>query len=202
MMPRARTLAIGVIGLALGLRIDAAAAHPHVWIDAVTTFVFEDRALVALRHEWRFDEIFSAYVVEEHDANGDGVFDAAETRAVYEQAFDNLRDYGYFTHVRIDGVALPLAEVTDFVARNDDGVVIYSFTMPLPHPVDPGAVRFAAGIYDPEYYVEILLDEFDPVRFEGPPSGACTFAIEEDAEHPIYYGLVDPPMITLGCATS
>jgi hypothetical protein len=38
--------------------------------------------------------------------------------------------------------------------------------------------RFAAGIYDPKYYVEVLLDEDDPVRFEGLPSGACTYAIQ------------------------
>ena len=74
--------------------------------------------------------------------------------------------------------------------------------MPLAEPVDPGASRFAAGIYDPEYYVEVLLDEDDPVRFEGLPSGACTYAIQEDSEHPIYYGLVNPLTIVLSCETS
>ena len=58
------------------------------------------------------------------------------------------------------------------------------------------------GIYDAEYYVEVLLDEDDPVRFEGLPSGACTYAIEEDSEHPIYYGLVNPLTIVLSCETS
>jgi nickel/cobalt exporter len=33
------------------------AAHPHVWIDAVATFVFEDGALVGLRQHWQFDEL-------------------------------------------------------------------------------------------------------------------------------------------------
>lgn len=188
--------------VALGLRDDRAAAHPHVWIDAATTFVFEDRALVGLRHHWRFDEFFSSFVIEEHDADGDGAFDETETQAVREQAFANLREYDYFTHLRIDGKKLPLDQVTGFTAENDDGVLVYTFTMPLPEPVDPGARRMAAGVYDPEYYVEVLLDEFDPVRFEGIPSGACTFAIREDTEHPIYYGMVNPLAITLSCATS
>ena len=69
----------GAVALALLSHGGGATAHPHVWITDVTTFVFEGRELVALRHHWQFDEIFSSFVIEEHDANGDGRFDAAET---------------------------------------------------------------------------------------------------------------------------
>jgi ABC-type uncharacterized transport system substrate-binding protein len=179
-----------------------AAAHPHVWIDGVATLLFEDRMLVGVRHHWEFDEMFGSYVVEEHDANRDGKLDRAEIASIQSNAFSNLRDYDYFTHVRIDGKDMPLHEVTDFTATIENGVLVYEFTMPLPEPIDPGASQFAAGIYDPEYYVEVLLDEDDPVRFEGLPSGACTYAIQEDSEHPIYYGLVNPLTIVLSCETS
>ena len=179
-----------------------AAAHPHVWINAVATFLFEDRMLVGVHHHWEFDEMFGSYVIEEHDANGDGKLDRAEIASIQANAFSNLRDYDYFTHVRIDGKDMPLQEVTDFTARIENGVLVYEFTMPLAKPIDPGASQFAAGIYDPEYYVEVLLDEDDPVRFEGLPSGACTYAIQEDSEHPIYYGLVNPLTIVLSCETS
>jgi hypothetical protein len=54
----------------------------------------------------------------------------------------------------------------------------------------------------PNTMSRVLLDENDPVRFAGLPSGACTFDIREDAEHPIYYGMVYPLAITLACATS
>jgi len=178
------------------------AAHPHVWINAVATFVFEDRMLVGLRHHWEFDELFGSFVIEENDANGDGALDEAEIASIQANAFANLEDYGYFTHVRIDGKEVPLSEVTDFTARIEDGVLVYEFAMPLAEPIDPGGERFAAGVFDPEYYVEVLLDEDDPVRFEGLPSGACTYAIREDTEHPIYYGLVYPLTINLDCATS
>jgi ABC-type uncharacterized transport system substrate-binding protein len=194
-------VAIGGCGLALA-SAGPAAAHPHVWINAVATFLFEDRMLVGVRHHWEFDEMFASYVIEEHDADGDGKLDRAEIASVQANAFSNLRDYDYFTHVRVDGKDLPLREVTDFTARIDNGSLVYEFTMPLAKPVDPGARRFAAAIYDPEYYVEVLLDEDDPVRFEGLPSGACTYAIEEDSAHPIYYGLVNPLTIVLSCETS
>jgi ABC-type uncharacterized transport system substrate-binding protein len=190
------------LALASAVWAGPAAAHPHVWIDAVATFLFEERQLVGLRHRWAFDEFFGSFVVEEHDTDGDGALDPAEIEAIRDAAFSNLREFGYFTHVRIDGKALPLHEVRDFTARLDNGVLVYEFTMPLPEPIDPGAERFTVGIYDAEYYVEVLLDQDDPVRFEGLPSGFCTFAIREDEDHPIYFGMVYPLAITLSCATS
>jgi ABC-type uncharacterized transport system substrate-binding protein len=192
----------GALTLVLLAPGGSATAHPHVWITGVTTFVFEGRELVALRHRWQFDEFFSSFVIEEHDANGDGSFDAAETASVQEGAFANLEDYDYLTNARIGGDPQRLTEVQDFRAIVEDGVLIYEFTLPLPEPIDPARVSFAAGIYDPEYYVEVLLDENDPVRFAGLPPGACTFDIREDADHPIYFGMVHPLAITLSCATS
>jgi ABC-type uncharacterized transport system substrate-binding protein len=194
-------LVIGGCGLALASG-GPAAAHPHVWINAVATLLFEDRMLVGVRHYWEFDEMFGSYVIEEHDVDGDGKLDRAEIASIQANAFSNLRDYDYFTHVRIDGKDMPLHEVRDFTARIENGVLVYDFTMPLAEPIDPGVSQFAAGIYDHEYYVEVLLDEDDPVRFEGLPSGACTYAIREDSEHPIYYGMVNPLTILLTCATS
>jgi len=64
-------VAIGGCGLALA-SAGPAAAHPHIWINAVATFLFEDRMLVGVRHHWEFDEMFGSYVIEEQDADGDG----------------------------------------------------------------------------------------------------------------------------------
>ena len=55
--------------LAFTAAAERVAAHPHVWIDAVVTFVFADGQLVGLRHHWKFDEFFGSFVIEEHDVN-------------------------------------------------------------------------------------------------------------------------------------
>ena len=95
-----------------------------------------------------------------------------------------------------------MAAVEDFQATIEDGLLIYEFTLPLPEPVDPAAVSFAVGVYDAEYYVEVLLDQHDPVRFRGMDSGACIYDIREDADNAIYYGMVYPLVISLQCAVS
>ena len=48
----------------------------------------------------------------------------------------------------------------------------------------------------------MLLDQHDPVRFRGMDSGACIYDIREDADNAIYYGMVNPLVITLQCAVS
>lgn len=194
--------AIPALMLMLAGSSSPALAHPHVWITDVTTFLFEGPQLVGLRHHWQFDDLFSSYVIEQHDADGDGRFDPAELASLEEGAFSNLAEYGYFTHARVDGDALALSAVEDFAATIDDGLLTYEFTLPLPEPIDPAATSFAAGIYDPEYYVEVLLDPEDPVRFSGMVPGACIFDIREDPDNPIYYGMVYPRVITLSCAVS
>ena len=177
-------------------------AHPHVWITNVTTFVFEDRVLVGVRHRWRFDDFFSSFVIQEHDADGDGAFDDDELESLRAAAFASLEEYGYFTHLRVEGDLASLDRVEDFAATIEDGVLVYEFTLRLPEPVDPASQDLALGAYDEEFYVEVLLDPEDPVRFAGLPDGACIFDIREDVHHPIYYGMVYPRVVGLSCANS
>ena len=190
----------GAAGLIAG-NAHPAQAHPHVWVDHVTTFVFEDRQLIELRHRWAFDAFFGSFVIETHDLDKNGVFDPEEMAALRAAAFANLDEYSYFTQLRVDGELQPLDDVVAFEARIEDGVLVYDFTLRLPAAIDPAA-DFSVGVYDPEYYVELMLDDDDSVRFAGLPNGACTVEVIEDTEHPIYYGMVDPPIMTLACATS
>ena len=197
-----QVLSAVLLGLPLA-SVGNAYAHPHVWVDAITTFVFDDsRRVVEIRHLWRFDEFFGSFVREEFDQDRNGRFDGGEIARVRADGFQALEEFGYFTTVRVDGVVMPIEEVTSFAARLDDGILIYEFSLALPEPVDPAARDLVVGVYDPSYYVEVLLDEHDPVRFDGLPSGACIFDVFEDADHPIYYGMVYPRVIGLTCATS
>ena len=89
----AAVLCLGGVFVLLSGMGGPALAHPHVWITDVTTYVFEGRNLIALRHRWEFDTFFSSFVIQKHDANGDVQFDAEETEALQAAAMVVV---GYF----------------------------------------------------------------------------------------------------------
>lgn len=177
-------------------------AHPHVWVTTMVSFVFQDGKLVALRQAWAFDDFFSASLITEFDKNKDGSFDATEQRDLAAKAFASLREYDYFTRIRQGFDTLPIKDAENFSATLNRGLVFYGFTLPLGTPLDPGAGPITAGIYDESFFVDVGLDEADPVKFDGMPSGACKFAVREDPADAIFGGLVIPPSVTVECAKS
>lgn len=177
-------------------------AHPHVWITAMVSFLFQDGKLVALRQAWAFDDFFSASLIADFDKDKNGAFDDAEQRALAGKAFAALREYDYFTRVRQGGETFPIKDAEGFSATLVNGLVFYGFTLPLGAPLDPAKGPITAGIYDDSFFVDVELDETDPVKFEGVPSGACKFAVREDPADAIYDGLVIPPSVTIECVKS
>jgi ABC-type uncharacterized transport system substrate-binding protein len=65
--------------------------------------------------------------------------------------------------------------------------------------VDPVATAVALSVYDESYFVEVAFPGESPVRFAGGPDPDCRYAIAEDRQHPIYYGMVFPPQVRLVC---
>lgn len=191
---------LGGLACAIAAAPSGLAAHPHVFIDNVVTFVFDKDRVTAIRLQWTFDELFSSTVLEGFDRNGDGAFDAAEIVEIEAGAFANLREYHYFSYLWIDGRGEDEINVRDFTAAARDGIVTYSFVVPLAAAVDPVRHRVEAAIYDSEYYVDIALDENDPVRFQNEPSGRCHYEVAEDTANPYYFDMIYPQRIALVCA--
>jgi ABC-type uncharacterized transport system substrate-binding protein len=201
--PRARGLRPALVGLALLVAgAPPAFAHPHIWINSVTTFHFEAGRLTGLELEWAFDEFFGEWVVQDFDLDGDGVLDAEEQARLYEEAFVGLAEFDFLTHIRIDGEKLRVTAVEGFEAVIEDGVLVYRFTVPFAEPIDPGRQRVSTSLYDETFFIDVMLDGADPVRFEGVADGACHFAVREDAGNAIYFGLVYPLVIDLDCTGS
>jgi len=176
-----------------------AGAHPHVWIQSVTTFVFAGGQVTGIRFAWTFDELFSAFLIKEYDRNRDGAYGPDEIRLLEAGAFANLANYEYFAVIRQDGRKLPVPKVSGFTAEIRDGAVTYRFTVPLPAPVDPRAVALDAGVYDESYFVEFAIDEVDPVRFEAMVDGTCGFRIDRPRRDQTHGYLGGPERAALEC---
>lgn len=176
-----------------------AAAHPHVFIDNRVTFLFEGGKVTALRLNWVFDEIFSDNLLSQFDADGDGAFDALESKAVAEGVLPNLKMFHYFTYVWVDGKQLEPIDPTDFVASASNRIVTFQMKVALPSAIDPRTQALATEVYDREYYVEVLLAEQDPVALENADGVPCGATVRDDTDGAYYGGYVIPQEIALQC---
>jgi ABC-type uncharacterized transport system substrate-binding protein len=185
----------GAIALAGG-----ALAHPHVWIDNITTFQVAGGRIVAIKLRWTFDELFGGSIIAQYDRNKDKRFDAKEMEALKKGAFDNLQGYDYFTHLSVDDRKVPVKTVTGFVASIENGRLVYQFTVPVDPPVDPRKAKVVLGVYDAEFFVDIEIGGRESVRYEGLDGMDCRTTVAENPRHAIYNGQVYPLEMYLTCA--
>lgn len=165
-------------------------AHPHVWITAGASFIWDESKLAGVYVDWEFDPYFSADIIRGYDANGDGRFDAAETRNVFDNAFASLKEYGYFLSIRQGRIRNSPAAIDEFSVRREGAAITYRFF------VDLSGYRgdIAVAIYDPTYFCAIEYGGDHPVRcvydrtlFD------VTIAVAENRDDPVYYDPRSPP---------
>lgn len=91
----------------------AASAHPHVWITVESTVVYEQGSIAAIRHKWTFDEFYTAMAIQGLDTNNDGNYDRKELAELTKVNIDGLREFAFFTHVKLAGHALEVGDAGD-----------------------------------------------------------------------------------------
>jgi ABC-type uncharacterized transport system substrate-binding protein len=160
-------------GLMLGALVLTApavgGAHPHVFVDVRVRLFFGAEGLTGLRVSWTFDEMASSTLHATFDTNRDGIFSAAEMRAI-ERQFRTLNREHYYLDIRLDGRPVPVGEVTELEASSTDGRVTYAFTVPLP-PRRAGVIDVRAD--DPSYFTA-----FEPVSGSaGETSSAAGYVV-------------------------
>jgi ABC-type uncharacterized transport system substrate-binding protein len=189
-----------VAGLAVAVMPRVAVAHPHVWIDYELAVMFEQGRVTALHQEWSFDEDFTAAVMRDI-VGGQKVtkLGPAEIAKIEKNAFSNLKNYDYFTHVFVGDGKVGVGEAKDFKARLAGAKLIYDFTVPLAKPVDAKTAPVGFGIWDDTYYVDVGPAEGQAPKLEGDGSAACHATIIEDHQHPIYFGSVFPKTMRVSC---
>jgi ABC-type uncharacterized transport system substrate-binding protein len=155
--------------LASTLAAPPAGAHPHGWIDLRTALLFDPEGrLTALRLHWAFDEFYSAFATEGFDRDGKGGPDHDRLMELAESNIASLKDYSYFTYVKVDGERAEYGEVRRYDSFMMNGRLMLVFTLPLARPVDLRATPVTYASYDPTYYIEVLHVETEAVLFEGP----------------------------------
>ena len=129
MIPSTFLLRLAMALTALLAASGAAGAHPHVFAEARLDVVLsaDHQSVKALRHLWRFDELFSSTVLMQFDKNSDLKLDDAELKDVADTIFSSLAEYDYFQLVTVDGkdvhMNAPSQVMTNF--DNDQLIVLF-----------------------------------------------------------------------------
>ena len=138
--------------------IQIAQAHPHVWIDGHLTLLFNSQGQVtALRHTWKFDELFSAFSLQGITREKNGVIPAAELKNLTDQWMQNLADPAshFFTTVSHGGAAVTLQKPVRAQSNLDTQTnqLTLSFELPFNEPVAIGKLSLEVDVNDPGYFV-------------------------------------------------
>jgi len=157
-------------GIVLLLACAQAQAHPHIFIDARVTIVFDDMGGIArLHHEWTFDPYFSAWTIQGLDTNNDGVTSSEELQGLADENMVGLAEYGFYTYAGADGRELSFEPVGDQLMRHEDGRTTLAYSIAPTQPVPVGRLELAVN--DPEYYVAITFADSSTVTLENAPDG-------------------------------
>ncbi|MDF1601694.1 DUF1007 family protein [Mesorhizobium sp. YIM 152430] len=131
-----------------------ALAHPHVFAEARLEIATKDEQVKALRHVWRFDDLFSSTVIFEFDQNKDLKLDAQELEMVGSVILESLAEFGYFQFVTANGKDIAMNPPERIVAMLEDQQLIILFeSTPEEAIALDGNLHF--GVYDPTFYTAI-----------------------------------------------
>lgn len=148
---RSLLLALSILLLPAGM----ARAHPHQFIDAALTFVFDDQGqLAALGVLWIYDDLTSLIILEElgMDGDGDGRLDEAELAQLRAVVGTWPEGFAGDLVLRRAGAEVALSGPLEPEAAYHDGRLVTRHLRALPARLDMAAGPVEAQLYDPAYY--------------------------------------------------
>lgn len=170
-----------------------ALAHPHTFIYSTLAPEFENNTLKGVWVEWTFDEMFSAPVISEADANKNKKIDKAEIDYIYNNAFINLENYGYFFYQRDGKNRIAAKEVQDFSASIKGDKIFYKFFVPIENKTNPLII----SLIDSTFFCALVYNK-TPVYFIKAENLSPQYKLVQNKDYPVYYnpaGAIDDDRI-------
>lgn len=161
--------------------IGAAQAHPHIFIDAKATIVFNDAGeLIEIKNDWTFDEAFSVWQVQGLDTNNDGITSSEEMQELADENIKGLAEYNFYTSAGETTASLPFASMDDarFVFADNRSTLRFGIEPQGPYRIKN---KLEIAVADPEYYVAITFHAPSDITLENAPAG-CAVHMEPPRE--------------------
>ena len=175
-----------------------AGAHPHVWVTMHTKVLYENGAIVGLRHDWTFDQYYTEMAIEGLDKNNDGKYSREELAELAKINVEALKEFAYFTYPKLAGAELGVAPPKDYYLEHKTEMMKSPAVDPSAAPAAPksGADKIAEAAAKP---VPVLTLHFTlplakPVLAE---AEGFTFAVGDPSFFIAFEPAADSP-VTLG----
>lgn len=130
-------------------------AHPHVFVDNYMAVEFDVKGFAGIRVAWVFDEMFSSGMLLDFD-DGDVFLSPKEISEIKAEAFDNLKEHGYFFRIQINGKPFVVKFVKDFTAEMRGGYLVYRFTVPCHVSAASSPKTIKVQVNDDSDFVSIM----------------------------------------------
>lgn len=175
-------LRAALTAVALAASASPALVHPHVFAEArLDVAVNADGTVKALKHLWRFDDLFSSTVLMEFDRNSDLKLDDSELETVSQTIFTSLAEFDYFQLVAIDGKDVKMKPPARLMANFQDNQLVILFESEPQAPLKlAGKVDF--GVYDPTFYTAIDFIDDANMAVDHLPSGCTRKVVRPDPD--------------------
>ncbi len=172
------------------------AAHPHEFIDTRLVIHLDEQGINGFSQYWTFDELFSAWIIEDFDIDKDGRFNPSELETLHEQTFLNLKNYGFFTRVLYQGREIPVTQIQNFFVEVRNGRAVYSFFVPMVMDIVESR-DIVIAVYDETFYTQIIFPP-EKIEFKGQLQGWRTVtAHQQMPEFRFYYGMLIPTAVRI-----
>ncbi len=161
--------------LALAASTVVALAHPHAWITVRSDIITNQQGLITgIGQLWQFDDGYRATALEGLDATADGIYSEAEIAPLTDENIKSLEEFNYFVVLQQNGKKQEFGIVTKAQQRDEKGILLLSFDIPLAVPVDPAKGEVTIKIYDPEFFIAYDYAKTDPYTLRGALAPGCT----------------------------
>lgn len=168
-------------GAVLAAATSQAYAHPHVFAEARLEVAVKDGNVEALRHVWRFDDLFSSTVLFEFDQNRDLKLDHDELEMVGSVIHESLAEFDYFQFVTANGkdIAMNAPERIVAMFENQQLMIIFE-SQPVEELALDGDLHF--GVYDPTFYTAIDFYDDDNLVVAAMPEACARQVVRPDPD--------------------
>jgi ABC-type nickel/cobalt efflux system permease component RcnA/ABC-type uncharacterized transport system substrate-binding protein len=138
-------------------------AHPHVFVDCSITVVFDQYGLAGFHNHWVLDRMFSGNMLSSFAPGYDSdqlTLTPSDIKSIKKGAFDSLKNFNYFQHIRIQN-----KDITDFVAQDFNAKattkgLVYDFFIPCYINADVDTSTVKMSVFDDSFYTSIRISSF------------------------------------------